>query len=207
MILAVCNPKGGSGKSTTAAYLAHALAEQERQVVVIDADHQLSLVEWADDAKWSIPVRGMPSPRLHVAGSGIDREARDADDVVVDTPGTQHNRAIVESAIRAATVVVVPLAPTSMEVKRMAALLELIQDVSHLGRHGAPPRAYALFNRVVAGAASTGIYREELTDGGWSVLRTVVPRWERYAQAEGGKVLHALDSHYGDALREIQAAA
>lgn len=203
MILTVSNLKGGSSKTTTAAYLAHALAELDLRVLVVDADPQASITRWAEMAEWNIPVRGMASGRLHVPGVGVDLEAAGHDAVVIDTPPTEKERGIVESAIRAATHVVVPLAPTSAEYERMAAVRELIEDVSHLGRHGAQPVAAALLTRTVAGASSTGVYAEMLREDGWHVMRATVGRLERYAQSFGAPIERATNTAYGDALAEL----
>lgn len=204
MILTVSNLKGGSSKTTTAAYLAHALAEQGRKVLVVDADPQGSISRWAELAEWTIPVRGMASGRLHVPGVGVDLEANGHDAVVIDTPPTDKERGIVESAIRAATHVVVPVAPTSAEIERMATVHELIEDVAHLGRHTAPPTAAALFTRTVPNASSTSVYGDLLRDAGWTVLRAHVARLERYGQAFGGPIENATATAYGDALAELQ---
>lgn len=203
MILTVSNLKGGSSKTTTAAFLAHALAESGRRVLVVDADPQGSITEWAELAEWTIPVRGMPSARLHVPGTGVDVETDRYDVVVIDTPPTEKERGIVESAIRAATHVVVPLAPTSAEVARMPVVREMIEDLSHLGRHAAPPVTAALFTRTVANAVSTTEYRDLLTEDGWRVLRAQVARRELFAQALGGPVERAMATAYGDALVEL----
>jgi len=40
IVLAVVNLNGGTGKTTTAAFVAHALHEQGRHVLVVDADPQ-----------------------------------------------------------------------------------------------------------------------------------------------------------------------
>lgn len=205
MILTVSNLKGGSSKTTTAAFLAHALAEQGLDVVIVDADPQASISRWAEYGDWKIPVRGMAVPRLHVPSVGVDREAAGADVVVIDTPPTEKEKGIAESAIKAATHVVVPVAPTSMEIDRMAPIRELIDDVAELGRHAAPPVSVAMFTRTHPRALATSEYRDLLVEAGWNVLRSQVGTLQRYAQAFGGPVEDALNSSYGDALLELQA--
>lgn len=203
MIITVSNLKGGSTKTTTAAFLAHALAEQGKRVLVVDADPQASITRWAEMADWTIPVRGMATGRLHVPGVGVDLEAGGHDVVVIDTPPTEKERGIVESAIRAATHVLVPLAPTSAEVERMPVVREMIDDLAHLGRHAAPPQAAALFTRTNARAVANTEYRELLEAEGWRVLRSHVGQLQRFAQAFGGPIERASATAYGDALAEL----
>ncbi len=206
MIITVCNLKGGTSKTTSAAFLAHALAERGLRVLVVDADPQCSITRWAELAEWSIPVRGMAHGRLHVPETGVALEAAGHDAVVIDTPPSERERGIVESAIRAATHVVVPVAPTTAEFERMGAVRELIEDVSHLGRHGAPPVAAALLTRTVASSSSPGIYRELLTRAGWAVMPGSVAHWQRFAQAWGQPVDDAAGTAYGDAVRFLGLA-
>lgn len=207
MILTVTNFKGGSSKTTTAAFLAHALAEQGRRVLVIDADPQASITEWAELAEWDIPVRGMATPRLHVPGIGVDRELANCDDIVIDTPPSEKERGIAESATRAATHVVVPCAPTSHEYHVMPKVRQMLDDQAHLGQTATPPVTAALLTRTVASANSRADYREALTADGWWVLQAGIARREAFAQSLGGRIERALAGPYGDALLELQTAA
>lgn len=203
MILTVANLKGGTSKTTSAAHLAHALAERGLSVMVVDADPQCSITRWADMAEWTIPVRGMAHGRLHVDGTGVALEAAGYDAVVIDTPPSDRERGIVESAIRAATHVVVPVAPTAVEFERMSAVRSLIDDVRHLGAHAAPPVAAALLTRTVATSAAPEAYRTLLGKAGWRVLPGSVAHWQRYAQAWGQPIVEADQTAYGAAVRSL----
>ena len=86
MILTVANLKGGTSKTTSAAFLAHALAERGRRVLVVDADPQASITRWAEMAEWRLPVVGKATGRLHVELEEIVGDRFDA--VVIDTPPT-----------------------------------------------------------------------------------------------------------------------
>ena len=85
LTIAVVNTKGGSAKTTTAAYLAHALAALGLRVLVVDADPQASAVRWSETGRWSIPAVGLATRLIHqqlptlVAG-------QDGLVVVIDTP-------------------------------------------------------------------------------------------------------------------------
>jgi cellulose biosynthesis protein BcsQ len=51
VIITCAGLKGGLGKTTTAAYCAHALAEFGHRVVLLDADPQGSVTRWAGDRR------------------------------------------------------------------------------------------------------------------------------------------------------------
>src|SRR5262245_13862961 len=179
----VANLKGGTTKSTTAAYLAHAIAA-DRQVLCVDADppHH-SLLKWSDLAAWTLPVIGMPVNDIHTRLPGV---SRGYDVVVIDTPPLDEKAGIVYSAIRAADVVVVPVSPTTMELDRLTPILAAVDEVAPL--MPTPPAVRVLLTRVVSSANSGDNAAEVLREAGITVLPTRIPRLERYAQAFGAPV-------------------
>lgn len=201
IVIAVINLKGGTGKTTTAAFIGHALSERGLRVVYFDADKQASLQAWGAAAEWAAPVIGKASSSLHRELDGIVGDRFDV--VIIDTPPTEHDRGIALSAARAATHCIVPVAPTPAEYQRMPALAELFADATDLRPDGQPPEVAALLVRTVAGASSTDVYRRALTADGWPVLSSHVPRWERYAQALGEPVLNAGKTSYGHAVEQL----
>ena len=200
LVIAVVNLKGGSAKTTTAAFLAHALAESGLDVLVVDADPQGSTQRWSESASWEIPVIGMPVRTLHSQLPGI---VGGRDVVVIDTPPLDKEAGIVASALRAATRVVIPTAPTPIEVERLPAVRRALDDIGPLRPDGSPPPADVLLNRTVARAASTGVWRADLESDGWHVLKTEVGRLELFSQAYGDPITNATDSAYGGVAIEL----
>jgi chromosome partitioning protein len=197
----VTNLKGGSGKSTSAGLLLHAWAQLGCRVVGVDADPQSTLTRWSDDAEWRIPVFGLAKPSLHRDLPGIIT-ADSFDVAVVDTPPLEQERGIVHSAMRAATDVVVTLAPTASEWDALPRVWSALDDVDALRVRPAP--VSVLWNRVRAGTTSAKVYREQLADSGHYCLRSYIPLAERYAQAVGAAVtLRADDTSVVDAAEEI----
>jgi chromosome partitioning protein len=71
-VIAVCNQKGGSGKSTIAMHLAAALHALGHRVLVVDADPQNTLVRWSSSAtEHPLPLQVIS---LAAAGNKIHRE-------------------------------------------------------------------------------------------------------------------------------------
>ena len=66
LTIAVANLKGGSTKTTTAAFVLHALAEAGLSVLGVDADGENeSLLAWSEAGEWAVPVIGLPVSDLH----------------------------------------------------------------------------------------------------------------------------------------------
>lgn len=200
LVVSVVNLKGGTGKTTTCGYIAHALHERGLRVLAVDADPQASLTAWSAAAAFPLPTIGLATGALHRELPGV---TGDFDVVVVDTPPTEHGRTIALSAVRAATHVLVPVAPTPVEYQRLAAVAALIEDATDLRADGVPPVVGVLLVRTVAGAASTEVYRRAISDDGWPVLRPSVPRLERYAQVIGEPVVGASATPYAWSVAEL----
>lgn len=196
--LALVNLKGGSSKTTSSAFLAHALAERGRRVVMVDADPQGSALRWQGLAEWPIPVIGLPSTTLHRQLWGVvDREKYDT--VVIDTPPMEERDGIVASVLRVATDIVIPLAPTMMELDRIGPVWRALDDSA--GHRDDDAGVSVLLTRTVANAGSTDTVRGVLVDQGRRVFSRAVPRREVYAQAFGAPV--PVDEAYGAVADEL----
>lgn len=198
-IITVTNLKGGSAKTTSCAYLAHAYAAQGLSVLVIDADPQGSALRWSELGEWEVPTLALPVKNLHVRLSGIVPATTDV--VLIDTPPLDENAGIVYSALRAADAIVVTMAPTMMEYERLTDVWAAIDEVEPL--RVKPAAAAVLLNRTIANARSTETFRELITDAGRHVLTATIPRRETYAQSFAAPVTDL--GAYADAAREIAA--
>lgn len=197
--IAVINLKGGSTKTTSSAFLLHALHEAGLDVLGVDADPENeSLIRWSELGEWDVPVIALPVRDLHKRLAGLAGERA----VVIDTPPMEDVKGVVASAVRAATHVVIPMSPTAVEFDRLGAVLELIGDVEPLWQ--TPPNVSVLLTRVVTSAASGDVYADAIA-ASVPVLKSRVRRLERFAQAFGQPVHDAANSEYGDAVTELLA--
>lgn len=173
-VIAVAQRKGGAGKSTIAANLATAFAEEGRRVALLDIDPQHSLQRW--DALRGASPKARP---LHFeAPSGwrvpgvIDR-LRDQDVVLLDT--APHDDTDARVAVRSADLVLVPLQPSAADLWSMDATLDLARKE---GRQVA-----LVLNRV----PSAGKLREQVTaaiqERGLPLLEPVLGNRTAFAQA------------------------
>jgi chromosome partitioning protein len=200
--IAVINLKGGTGKTTAAAHFAAALAEQGRRVLGVDADGQRSWLDWAEVAELGYQVVGMPTSRIHrdlpgIVGNG-DRAQFDA--VVIDTPPTEDGPAIVASAIRAATHVVIPVAPSPIEVRRLGLLRTLIADQI---AHDAAPAVAVMLVKVNLSTVAARSYRTALEADGWRVLAPVATSIQKFIGSWGLPLERASGTAYGSAIAEL----
>jgi chromosome partitioning protein len=194
--LAVANLKPGTGKTTSAVWLAHVFAQVGNRVLLVDADPSGSALEWSDLAamdprvtpREAFPFRlvALPSRELHRRLPDI---ARDDDVVIIDTPQIEDHAAIARSALRYADEIVIPCAPTPIEINRTTPVRDEIAEVDSLRDRAA--RSAILLNRCIARAHSTADARRALQALGFDVLATAVPRLEVYAQSFGIAVLDA----------------
>ena len=188
--LALVNLKPGTGKTTSAVWLAHVFARAGNNVLLVDADPSGSALEWSDlaaldprvDPREAFPFRvvALPSHELHRRLPDITC----GDDVVIiDTPQIEDHAAIARSALRYAGEIVIPCAPTPIEINRTTPVRDEIAEVDSLRDRAA--RSAILLNRCITRAHSTADARQALQDLGYDVLATAVPRLEVYAQSFG----------------------
>ncbi len=188
--LALANLKPGTGKTTSAVWLAHVFAEAGNSVLLVDADPSGSALEWSDLAAMypglppqeAFPFRivALPSRELH---RRVPEIAEMDDVVIIDAPQLEDHAAIARSALRYADEILIPCAPSPIEINRTTPVREEIGEIE--AARDRPARSAVLLNRCVARANSTADAREALEGLGYAVLATAVPRLEVYAQSFG----------------------
>lgn len=198
--ISLVNLKPGTGKTTSAVWLAHAFHARGLRVLLVDADPAASALRWSDLADgFPFRVAGLPVKDLH---RRIPDVAGGMDVTIVDVPQIEDHAGIARSAMRWARELILPVAPAGVELDRMAPIRGEIDDIEAVRADDA--RSSVLLNRVVSGASSGAMARRVLTAQGHGVLSTTVPRLELYAQSFGAPV-HAPGTAYDALATELLA--
>jgi len=126
----VAQQKGGAGKTTLAANLLIAYAQDQKRVAVADIDPQRSPTMWhALRQRHHERSRGEDSGLTAVQVGGwklateLDRLRRDHDVVVIDSP--PHAETDSKIAVRQTQLVVIPIQPSPMDVWATEPILEM----------------------------------------------------------------------------------
>ncbi|CAK0744629.1 chromosome partitioning protein [uncultured Gammaproteobacteria bacterium] len=142
-VFTVAQQKGGAGKTTLAAHLAVAWSQSGLRVAVVDIDPQGSLTYWFQTRSKALDnVPGL----VHSQITGwrtqkeVDRLSRENDVVVIDSP--PHAETEAKIAVRVASLVLVPVQPSPMDLWATKPTLELARAEK--------VRALLVFNRVPA---------------------------------------------------------
>jgi chromosome partitioning protein len=190
--------KGGVAKTTSSVHLACGLARTGRTLLV-DADPQAaSALDWSTVAGEGFPVTVIPW-----SGNDLARRIRDvADDyahVIVDTGG--ENDVILSQALMATDELIVPVAPSLIELRRLPATFELASKVDVIS----PVTARVLLCKVRTGTRSAADARELLESLDMPVMAAQIGLREQYSGAFGSAPSDL--GEYEDVLRELMEPA
>jgi chromosome partitioning protein len=207
--VALANLKPGTGKTTSAVWLAHVFAQAGNSVLLVDADPSGSALEWSDlaamypqlapqEAAFPFRIVALPSRELH---RRVPEIAQTNDVVIIDTPQLEDHAGIARSALRYADEILIPCAPSPIEINRTTPVRDEISDIG--ASRDRPARSAVLLNRCIARAHSTTDAREALERLGYDVLGTSVPRLEVYAQSFGMPIKSPGREVWRDVAREL----
>lgn len=198
VVLTVAQQKGGAGKTTLAAMLAAALAGQRRRVALLDIDPQRSLARWhaLRPARAGVAALTLSEVSGWRLPQELDRLRAAHDVLIVDSPPQVETDA--RTAVRAATLVLVPVQPSPPDVWAAEGTLGLAAAERRPAR--------VVLNRVPA----TGRLRQgaeaEMVRRGWQLLPAALGNRTGYAAAFAlglGVTEHAPRSPAADEMRAL----
>jgi len=142
--ISVLQQKGGSGKTTIAVNLAHALQLDGHSVLLVCSDPQGSARDWNDaNEGMTLPVIGLDRETLP-----MDLKAVSAgyDFIVIDgAPQLQRMCAV---TIKISDVVIIPVQPSPYDIWATAELVELIKTRQEVA-NGLPKAAFVVSRAII----------------------------------------------------------
>jgi chromosome partitioning protein len=200
-IITIAQQKGGSGKTTLAAQLAIVWAREGRRLALLDIDPQASLAAWVELRRARLGAAALGFEFAALSGwrgaDWIERHAREADFVIIDSP--PHAELETRIALRAATLVLVPLQPSPLDLWSSRTTVRLARD------EGRP--TLAVLNRVPPRSSLTETVTAELARDGVKLAAATLGSRVAFAQAmaQGRGVVESAPG--GLAAAEIAALA
>jgi len=153
-VITFANPKGGSGKTTSAMLLAEQIAISGGRVATLDLDPNANIIAWSrnrTEEGRGIPFTVHARPQAEDTVALIDSLADSVDYLIIDLEGSKDQ--IVTFTLSRTDLCVIPLDGSPMEARQAAAAVRLVQSTSAMIR---APIAYTLlFTRTNAAFQSS----------------------------------------------------
>lgn len=199
-IIAILNPKGGSGKTTITTNLSRALHERGHKVLIVDSDPQGSARDW-HAAEEDNPLPLVALDRANNVKSLTD-VAKAYDFVLID--GAAKLEDMIAATIKIADVVLIPVTPSPYDLWAATDLVDFVKARREIT--DGKPKASFIISRAIAGTKLGDEISSALAEHELNVFGTHVVQRQVYPQtaSEGGTVF---DSKNADAQREINALA
>ncbi len=197
-VISVLNQKGGVGKTTLATSIATCLHESGQRVLLIDADHQGSSLDWkqARGDEPSFTVVGIPRDTIHREIASL---SADYDWVVIDGPPRVST--VAKSAIAASDMVVIPVQPSPYDVWAARDIVDLITEVRVIK----DIKAGFAINRRIVGTAIGRDVAKALSEYPIEVFQAAICQRVGFAESAAvGKTVIEIEPA-GSAAKEVRA--
>ncbi|MCF3931807.1 AAA family ATPase [Acuticoccus sp. M5D2P5] len=199
-IIAVLNPKGGSGKTTLSTNLVRAFHERGSRVLLVDSDPQGSASDWhAAREDNPIPLLAYGRPENMKALPDV---ARPYDIVVID--GAAKLEGMIAAAVKLADVVLIPVQPSPYDIWAASDLVDLVGARREVT--GGKPKAAFVISRAIKRTRLGHEVGTALAEYGLPVFEAGTTQRQAYPRtASVGQTV--FDEGETEAAREIEAVA
>lgn len=176
--------KGGVGKTTNVINVACQLMKQGHRVLIVDADPHKSATSWSTIAGESGPATVMVEKNLK---NDVTKLRQMFDYILIDCEGTLNATAI--DAMKVADLVIIPYAPSPLDVWGNHSLTDLIKSRQEVT--GGLPKAAMVVNVADKRTKLSRTIRETLSEYDLPVLSAGTSRLTDYIETliEGNSVV------------------
>ncbi len=123
-VIAVSNPKGGAGKSTTTLLLATYLAQQGASVSVLDADPNQPIMDWKKNGKSKTTLTVVGGVKESNLMEVLEEQTQQF--VFIDLEGTAS--LLVSRSIAMADFVIIPVQASAVDVRQAGKAIRAVRD-------------------------------------------------------------------------------
>ena len=195
-VIAVSNPKGGAGKSTTTLLLATYLAEHGASVCIVDADPRQPIVHWKGKKGTKSTVEVIGGVKENTLMDTLDKLNHQF--IFIDLEGV--GSVLVSRSIALADFVIIPMQASPEDVRAAKDAISAVMDEEKVVRRANPDRHIPfkiLLNRTSAPGAPIPWLQRELEK---EIESNRLPRFRTsLAQREAFKIMFLV----GLTLREL----
>ena len=159
-VIAVSNPKGGAGKSTTVLLLATYLAQSGASVCVLDADPNQPIMDWKENGESKTTLKVVGGIKESNLMEVLDEQ--NAQFVFIDLEGTAS--VLVSRSIAMADFVIIPVQASAVDVRQAGKAIRAVRDEEKVAQRSNPLRSIpyrVLMTRTPApGAPVSSVQRQ-----------------------------------------------
>ena len=196
-LIAAIGSKGGVGKTTTLALIAEAFRKRGLSIVFADSDPQGSLTEFAKRSEGRLPKAMQVFARQFEELRQLEENL-----VLLDTPSGLREESL--AAVASADVVIVPVAPSHLDLSALARTLKQVKRANDLRE--SPLEAIVVPTRINHREKSSRELLESLGKLGFRYTKGVIAERSAYRRASGVGGLEGLPASTRQrAAREIEA--
>lgn len=170
-VIAIANPKGGAGKSTTALVLATTLAAEGATVTVLDCDPNRPIAAWRSGASAN-PLEVIGDITESTILTRLDDERTRRQFVIVDLEGTASR--LTSRALSRAQLVIIPIQASATDAEMAAKAIQLVREEEQSFERDIPFRvAFTRTSPQIATRLERAIMAE-LRDSGVPTIATAL---------------------------------
>ena len=199
-VVAILNPKGGSGKTTLATNLARVLHNRQHTVLLVDTDPQGSARDW-HAANRNNPIPLVALDRANNLTT-INSMSVSYDCIIVDGAAKLEN--LLAAAIKIADLVLIPVQPSPYDIWATSDLVDIISARREL-TDGQPDAAFVI-TRKISGTRLGADVRSALGEYDLPVLKAEIIQRQIYPRTAAAG-LTVFDESDVKAQAEIRALA